>query len=172
VQTTGRGVRTGTKLSPRVQLSKDTLDARESGSWLYVDRDSSTRVTNLDAPVGMESYADRRAVSGECLVHRVIDHFPETMHQTAFVRGPDVHSGALSNRLESFEDTEMAGGILGRHGTVFRYGGKVHPRRAPATRTAGTPSLWIGFTPLAKHAPNRHPMSPGHGGIETPKGRT
>jgi hypothetical protein len=52
-------------------------------------------------------------VSRQCFVDRVVDHFPEAVHQTAFVGRPDVHARALADRLESFKDAEMAGGIIG-----------------------------------------------------------
>jgi hypothetical protein len=51
-------------------------------------------------------------VARECLVHGVVDDFPQTVHQTAFVGRPDVHAGPFTNCFESLENAEVACGIV------------------------------------------------------------
>ena len=55
------------------------------------------------------------AVPAERLVDGVVDDLPEAVHEPARVGRADVHAGALADRLESLEDGEMAGGIVGAH---------------------------------------------------------
>ena len=50
----------------------------------------------------MEGHNDLLGVAGERFVNGVVDDFPNAVHETALVGGPDVHAGAFADRFESF----------------------------------------------------------------------
>src|SRR6185312_16801135 len=56
--------------------------------------------------------ADLSAVTAECLIDRVIDDLPETVHEAAGIGGTDIHTGALAYRLETLEHREMSGRVV------------------------------------------------------------
>jgi hypothetical protein len=41
-------------------------------------------------------------VTGNRFVDRVVDEFPEAVHEASGIGRPDVHAGALSDGLEAF----------------------------------------------------------------------
>ena len=115
VQTAGRRVRPAAELAARVQLGEDDLDAAESRARLDVHGDAARAVAHLDAAVGVQDDLDARAVAAERLIDGVVDDLPEAVHEPARVGGPDVHAGALADRLEPLQHLEMMGGVLGGH---------------------------------------------------------
>ena len=46
---------------------------------------------------------DLAGVAGHRLVHRVVDHLPDEVVQTAFTGGADVHAGAFADSLQPFQ---------------------------------------------------------------------
>ena len=112
VQATGRRVRAAAELATRVELGHDDLDAAQARLGLDVHGDAAAAVAHLHGVVGVEDDLDLRAVPAERLVDRVVDDFPQAVHQPARVRGADVHAGALAHRLEPLEDGEVAGGVV------------------------------------------------------------
>ena len=113
MQATDRVVGSATELSTRMQFGEDHLDAGQTGSRFDVDGNASAVVGDLDGPVPIEHDLDVLAVSGEGLVDRVVDDLPETVHDTARVGGPDVHTGSFPDGFQPFQHGELVGGVLG-----------------------------------------------------------
>src|SRR5690606_28470402 len=59
-----------------------------------------------------QRHRDRVAVSGERLVHRVVDDLVDEVVQASRTRGSDVHAGALAHRLETLENLNGIGAVL------------------------------------------------------------
>ena len=74
---------------------------------------SATVVDDPHTAVGEHGDLDMAAEAGEGLVDRVVDDLPHEVVQAAFTGRADVHTGALANRLEAFEDLNGAGVVLG-----------------------------------------------------------
>lgn len=96
-----------------VQLGHDDLDAGEPGLRLDVHGDAAAVVADLDGGVVVEDDLDGVAVASESLVDGVVDDLPETVHESAAVRRPDVHPGALTDGFEPFEDEKVPRGVVG-----------------------------------------------------------
>jgi hypothetical protein len=84
-----------------VQFGEHHLNARKSGFWFNVYWNAASVIFNRDTAVFVELYGDFLAVSGQSLVHAVIDNFPKAVHQAAAVSRAYVHARALSNRLQA-----------------------------------------------------------------------
>src|SRR5664280_180598 len=104
VQTTGGGVGAATKLATGMQLGKDDLDTRKTGTWLHVNGNASTVVADLDRPVSHQRHVDSVTHPRQRLINGVVDDLPHTVHEAARVGRADVHRRTLAHRLEAFED--------------------------------------------------------------------
>ena len=73
-------------------------------AFLLVDvhGDAAAVVTDGDGAVAVNGDVDVRAVAGEEFVHRVIEHFRNTVMKRAFIGATDVHSRLFPHRFESF----------------------------------------------------------------------
>ena len=111
VQAARGGVGAAAELAARVQPGHHQLDPVEAGLGLDVDRDPAAVVPHLGGMVLVQDDVDAGAVTGQGLVHRVVDELPEAVQQPAAVGGPDVHAGALAHRLEPLEDRQVACGV-------------------------------------------------------------
>jgi hypothetical protein len=70
-----------------------------------------TRVVDVDRDV------DVRAVTGQGLVDRVVDHLVDQVMEARPVIGvADVHAGALADALEPLQDADICLGVLTRRG--------------------------------------------------------
>ena len=57
-------------------------------------------------------HRDPRSVTGDRLVHRVIDDFREQVMQRFLVRAADVHAGPPADRLEPLEHLDIGSRIV------------------------------------------------------------
>jgi hypothetical protein len=65
---------------------------------------------------GMQRYLNDIVVSGEVLVYRVVDDFPNAvMKGGAVVRVAEVHTGSFSNGFQAFQDLNALCAIIVGH---------------------------------------------------------
>jgi len=89
------------------------------------DRDASAVVLDRDRAVEVDRHVHAGAVAGQMLVDRVVDDLPNEMMQTGpVVDVADVHAGALTNRLETFEDGDALAAVVGRGRRLGRDGSR------------------------------------------------
>jgi hypothetical protein len=83
---------------------------------VLLDRDPAPVVDHRAGVVGMQGDRDVVGVTGDRLVYRVVDDFVDQVVETARAGRPDVHPGALANRLEALENGDVLGAVavLGR----------------------------------------------------------
>ena len=112
METTRGGIRAGSEFSSSVEFRKDQLHTRQTRAGFDVDGNTPPQVTDLNTSVSKNLDRDLCAVTRHGFINRVVDQFPQTMHQSARVGGPDIHPGALPNRLKTFEHGEVPGGII------------------------------------------------------------
>ncbi len=107
VKTSRGSIRSATELAARVQLGHHELDAGEPGLGVDIDRDAPAVVGHHHRAVGGQDDLDFGAVSGQRLVHGVVDDLPQAVHQPAAIGGADVHARTLANSVEALEDREI-----------------------------------------------------------------
>jgi hypothetical protein len=112
MQATRSSIRTAAELAARMELGKDHLDAGEPCFRFLVDGDAAAVVVDLHRVVRMEDDLDVVAESGQCLIHRVVDDFPEAVHQAAGVSGTDIHAGALADGFEALQYRQVPGSVI------------------------------------------------------------
>ena len=122
MQTTGDLVAASAELAAGVQRGQDERDRRHLLGRVLVDRDAAAVVDDPDAAVGLQRHLDVGGVAGQRLVDRVVDDLVDEVVQAALTGRADVHAGALANRLQSFEDLDVAGVVRG-----FRIWSLAHP---------------------------------------------
>ena len=75
---------------------------------MRIDRDAAPVVDHGDESVGMELHIDPVRVTGERLVHGVVDDFCKQMMQRLLVGAADIHAGTPPHRLKTFENLDVA----------------------------------------------------------------
>ena len=110
MQATGHGVDFPPNFPPACSVVRTTstagLRSRRPGMGSTgIPRPSST---TRHAAVGEQLDEDLRAEAGERFVDRVVDHLVDEMVQAPGTGAPDVHAGALADRVEALEDRDVA----------------------------------------------------------------
>ena len=111
VQAARGRIRAAAELAARVQPGHHQLHAGELGLALDVDRDAAAVVPDLGRTIRVQRHLDPGAVPGQRLVHGVVEDLPQAVLEAAAVRRPDVHAGALADRLQALEDRQVPGGV-------------------------------------------------------------
>ncbi len=86
-----------------MELGKDHFHPAQTGLGLGVHGDSPAVVVDFHRTVRVENNGNTLSVAGKRFVNRVVDDFPQAMHQSTGVRGPDVHAGTFPDRLQPFK---------------------------------------------------------------------
>ena len=83
---------------------------------MRIDRNAAAIVDDGQEAVRLELDLDPIGMTGERLVHGIVDDFGEQMMQRLLVGAADIHAGAAADRLEPFQHLDVARGIalLGR----------------------------------------------------------
>ena len=121
-----------TRIAAREQPGHDELDSAELGLALVIHGNAAAVVAHLGGPVAVQDDLDLGAVSGERLVHRVVEDLPEAVLQAPAVGRADVHAWPLADGLQAFEDRQVPRRVgVGRAGGGGGTGGDrfcVRPR--------------------------------------------
>ena len=80
---------------------------------MRVDRNAAAIVGDGDKAVCFHLDFDPVGVTGERLVHRVVDDFGKQMMQRFFVGAADIHAGTTADRLKTLQHLDVLGGIAG-----------------------------------------------------------
>jgi hypothetical protein len=104
------------ELAAGVEHREDDLERRLVLLLHLRDRDATAIVDDGDRRVGMDRDHDVVAMARECLVDRVVDHFPHEVVQAAGAGGSDVHAGPLADRLQTLQDGDVLSVVTGGRG--------------------------------------------------------
>ena len=107
MEATRDGVAAAAELAAGVQDRHDDLDGGLVLGGVFIDRDASTVVDDLDAAVCLDGDLDVVRVASQGLVHRVVDDLVDEVMQAAFAGGSDVHTRALAHGFQAFEDGDV-----------------------------------------------------------------
>ena len=80
---------------------------------MRVDRNAAAVVGDGQESVGAEFHLDEGGMTGQRLVHGIVDDFGEQMMQRLFVGAADIHAGPAPYRLEAFEHLDIGRGVAG-----------------------------------------------------------
>ena len=101
------GVAAAAELAAGVQDRHDDLDGGLVFGGVFIDRDASTVVDDLDAAVFLDRDLDVVGVAGQGLVDGVVDDLVHQVVQAAFAGGSDVHARALADGFQALEDGDV-----------------------------------------------------------------
>ena len=77
-----------------------------------VHRDAAPVIADGQGTVGFQPDLDDAGMSGDRLVHGVVENFGKEVVQRPLVRAPDIHARALADGLQALEDLDVLGGIV------------------------------------------------------------
>ena len=78
---------------------------RSSFLLVDIDRNASAIVPNGDGFIRMDGHGDIFAIARQSLIDSVINYFENHVMQARSIIGvTDIHTGTLSNGIQSFED--------------------------------------------------------------------
>ena len=121
VQATGHLVAVVVELAAGVQHGEDHLGCRHTLFLVDVHRDAAAVVGHTDRTIGVDGDKDVVGVAGQCLVHRVVDHFEHHVVQAGAVMDiADVHARTLAHRFQPAQDGDFAGIVVGVRGGFGR----------------------------------------------------
>ena len=115
VQAAGDFVSVGVELAAGVQFGHHDLGGRTLQFVVFLDagRNAAAVVQHRYRVVGMDGEYDFVAEPGQRLIDRVVHHLEHHVVQTGTVGSvPDVHAGALADRLETFKDFDAVGVVV------------------------------------------------------------
>ena len=159
VQAAGDRVAAPAELAAGVQDGQDHLERRAAilGPGDGLDRDAAAVVVHARGTVGVQGDDDAIAIPRHRLVDRVVDDLVDEVMQAADAGGADVHAGPFADRLESLEDLDVLGVVVGalrslRSGGRLRDSGQTSSDRGraePTRRRWGPRAGGPGATPIS-----------------------
>ena len=81
---------------------------------MLIDGNASAVVDHAQCSVRKNRDFDSVAIPRESLVDRVVDNFINEVVKPALTGRPDVHSGTLTDGLESFENLDIVRAVFNR----------------------------------------------------------
>jgi hypothetical protein len=112
-----------------VQRRQDHLErAQVFEFWVRIDRDATAIVAHRQPVALLDRDLDKTGMTGDRLIHRVVEDFRRQVMQRRLIGAADIHAGALTHRFQTLQDLD----VLGR---VFRV----------VTRRQGQASLRLGL---------------------------
>ena len=100
------------ELAARVQRAHDHFERGFFREFrMRVDRDAAAVVGHAEEAVGGDLDLDEMGVTGERLVHGIVDHLGKQVVQRLLVGAADIHAGAPAHRLEPFQHLDVTRGV-------------------------------------------------------------
>ena len=112
METTRGFVGLAVELAAGMQRRHHDLERRAAGEFRVVlHRDATAVVGDRQVAVGAEMHLDPAGMSGNGLVHRVVDDFGEQVMQGVGIGAADIHARAAAHRLQALEDLDVGGRV-------------------------------------------------------------
>ena len=145
VQTAGGLVNLGVEFAAGMQRAHDDFERGFFRKFrMRIDRNAAAVVGHGQKAIGAQFDFDEAGVTGQRLVHRVVDDFGEQMMQRLLVGAADIHAGPAAHRLEAFQHLDIPGGVAGLGAGGAR--GDLQRRAALGFRGAEQVVGWLGFS--------------------------
>ena len=78
---------------------------------MLFDRDAAAIIGDGNEAVLAQMHLDARCMAADGLVHRVVDDFGKQVMQRIGIGAANIHAGATTHRLKSFQDLDIGGRI-------------------------------------------------------------
>ena len=112
MQAAGSLIDLGVEFAAGVQRAHDHFERRLVLEFrMRIDRNAAAVVGDGDKAVRRHLDLDPVGMAGERLVHGIVDHLGEQVMQRLLVGAADIHAGAAADRLEPFQNLDVARGI-------------------------------------------------------------
>ena len=135
VQAAGGLVDLRIELSARMQRGHDDLERRLLREFrVRIDRDAAAVVGHGEPAAFLQLHLDEGRVSGDRLVHGIVDHLGEEVVQGLLVRAADIHARAAADGLEPFQHLDGGRVIAGLAGRALLRGRAGHLDGGVASR--------------------------------------
>ncbi len=79
---------------------------------VLIDRNAAAIVADRQGIIGGEFDLDPAGITGDRLVHRVVEHLCGEMVQRPRIGAADIHAGPPAYRLQPFQNFDILGGIV------------------------------------------------------------
>ena len=112
VESSGHLISTVSELSSCMKDGKYHLYRRLSGLFLDIHGDTAAVVLYGDGIVLVDGHCDGIAETGQSLIHAIVDDLIYHMMKAGNGCGSDVHTGTLSDCLQSLQDLDLGSVIL------------------------------------------------------------
>ena len=100
------------KLTASVQYGHDDLQGRTMLLGMFINRDASTIIDNLDRIIWQNGDLNIITIASQGLVDTVIDNLADEMMQTLDAGIADVHGRTFAHCLKTLEDLNMTGIVV------------------------------------------------------------
>ena len=138
-------VQSGIELAARVQFCVHDFHTAQARAGHFVYRHPASVVAHFRRMVGIKHNLDVVAKPRQGLINRVIDDFPQAVHESSPVGRADIHSGTLAHRLQPLQDGKVVGGVIR---DIFCCNHGLYPMRSDAALQVALPSNPL-FVPRA-----------------------
>ena len=112
VQTARHLVTALVELTACMEHGQHDLQRRPALLFVVVGRDAAAVVPHGDRTVFVDRHFDIRAIAGQRLVDRVVDHLVYQVMESLLADVADVHGGTLAHRFETFKDLNVRRGVF------------------------------------------------------------
>ena len=123
VQTAGVFVSALAEFAARVEVCENEFERGDFEFRMDIDRDAAAVVADRARAIHMDRHIDLRAIAGEVFVDRVVENLENAVVEAAFIRGPDIHAGALADAGEAFEFVNFGGVVFFAFGSGILFVG-------------------------------------------------
>lgn len=114
MQATGNLVGILVELTAGVKLGHDDLGCRNAFFLMDIGRDTATVIGHRARPVGIQGDGYKRGMSCQRFIDRIVHDLVDHMMQAgAVIRVTDIHAGALTNSIQTFQNTNGIRAIFG-----------------------------------------------------------
>ena len=107
MQTAGDRVAAATKLTAGMQHGHDNLNGGFVLGGVLIHGNTAAVILDAHRAISLDGHVDFGGITGERLIHGVINDLVDQMVQTALGGRADVHAGAFTNRLQTFQHGDI-----------------------------------------------------------------
>ena len=118
VQTTGYFVSAAAEFTAGMQNGINNFYTGDALLGLNINRDTTAVIGNGNRIIGINSNSNFVAVAGKGLIYRVVYDLIYQVVQTAGRGAADIHTGTTAYSFQTFQDLDLACGILAGNGNV------------------------------------------------------
>ena len=118
MQTTGYFVSAAAEFTAGMQDGVNNFYAGDALLGLNINRNTTAVIGNGNGIIGINGNGNFVAVAGQSLIYCIVYDLINQMVQAAGRGAADIHTGTTAYSFQTFQDLDLAGGILAGNGNV------------------------------------------------------